>query len=165
MRSSDHQPIFRPRLHLPIGKAVLAALFLTGCGAPSLPGAGPGMSDWSTFLADGTRQQLPADWDDIAAAVMIGASQSEMAVLAANRGPTRTGDPGDQTERIFELKTVRDEPAWLRVTRSGHQDGPELLLEAKVGRYGDEKREKELLRHVSARLEALHGREVAPLRR
>jgi hypothetical protein len=158
--SAHRVSIFR----LPIGKAAFFALFLAGCAAPSLPSVQNGASSWAAFLADGSREELPADWDDIDAAVMIGASRSEMAVVAANRGPT-PGAAGDPCERIFKLKTIRDEPAWLRVTRSGDQRSPHIVMHAKVGRSGDEQREKEFLRHVSARLEELHGRATAPLPR
>lgn len=93
-----------------------------------------------------------------------------MAVLSANRA--------DEAQRIFELKTVSDQPAWLLVTRNadaagesssitlGRESGgaPEnLVLRAKVSRFGDPERERALLRAVAHRLQQLKGREWYPL--
>lgn len=160
LKRAPFSPIFR--LH--VGASAVVALFLTGCSGPSLP-AGADTTSWNDFLVSGAIQRLPADWDDIDAAVMVGAARSEMAVAAANPGPSLGGGVGDPTQRLFELKTIRDEPAWLMITRAPDSHDTELVMRAKVGRFGDEKREKDLLREVAARLEQLRGRAVAPLPR
>lgn len=110
-----------------------------------------------------------------------------MAVISSNPGPGRDGTGGDPLRRLFVLKAVTDEPAWLLITRAGAaptSDDPHdalmdaiaatgslaslarpepLVLRAKVGHFGNPDRERALLRALTARLEALRGVDWHPL--
>lgn len=164
---------------------VLALLLLAACAGPTLPDGQEATPEaWAAFMDSGSNARTDADWNDIDAAVAAGASRVEMAVVSANEGPTRAGAPGDTRERIFTLKTIRDEPAWVTITKAASapasadpspledasatrvagSDGAEaLLLRAKVGRFGDRQRETALLQSISRRLTQLKGRDSAPL--
>lgn len=112
---------------------------------------------------------LVADWNDIDAAVDVGASKAEMAVVSRNKGPTWGNVGGDRERRTFVLKTVGDEPAWLEITRGPGQDATDeavtMTLHAKVGRLegGEPEKEQRLLRAVAHRLGQLKGRDWYPL--
>lgn len=135
-------------------------------------------------MDSGSSTRTDADWNDIDAAVAAGASKVEMAVVSANDGPTRAGTPGDTRERIFKLKTIGDEPAWVTIAKAAAAPGSAdpspldgassarvsatdgadaLVLRAKVGRFGDRQRETALLQAISRRLTQLKGRDSAPL--
>lgn len=86
--------------------------------------------------------------------MIIGAERAEMALVSTDK-------PG--TERMaFELVTVGGEPVRLTAARAGEG---RVVLEARVGRFGDPARERRLLSAVAARLRALFGRDYAPVRR
>lgn len=94
------------------------------------------------------------DWDDVEAAVIIGAEQAEMALIS-----TEAGEPG---RLAFDLVTVGGEPVVLTALRG---DGSAIVLQSRAGRFGDHDKERRLMSAVAARLRALHGREFAPVRR
>lgn len=99
------------------------------------------------------------DWDDVEAAVSAGASQAEMAVVVLTR-PT-------ETSIDFELVTITDEPATLKVRldpESAAKGKASIALEARVGRFGDRAWEERLIGRVGRRLGELHGVDVAPIR-
>ena len=70
---------------------------------------------------------------------------------------------GEDGERVFRLITVRDEPAWVIATSAnGWADDraeQSISLRAKVGRFGDERRERRLVRLIADRLGDLRRRE------
>jgi len=89
---------------------------------------------------------------DVDPAVRFAASFNEMAVLEVTRPePTRI---------VYRLMTARDEPATLTL---GLPDpigddplGPgEMEMEARIGRFGDEQRERAFLRDLRERMEQL----------
>ena len=58
-------------------------------------------------------------------------------------------------ERVFELRTIRDQPAWLVITRGGGATGEEgimLSMRCTVGRFGDPRQEKRLLKALERRI-------------
>ena len=95
------------------------------------------------------------DWDDIDAAVDVGMSAAELARVDASTSP-------DGLTRTYELRTITDEPAWLVARRE--EDG-RVGLGARVGRFGDPRREEKLIRGVADRLKALYGVDWAPVAR
>jgi hypothetical protein len=99
-----------------------------------------------------------ADWDDIEAAVAGALGKSELVRVRLDRP--------DPARLVYTLRTSRDEPAVLAVTRldaPGSPDPVRLGLTCSVGRFGDAAREREFLGLVTARLEQLRGVEVAPM--
>lgn len=127
-----------------------------------LLGAASGCSSGSATTAlietspvpDGSRAEIPGDWDDVEAAVIIGAERAEMALVST--------DDQDPERLAFDLVTVGGEPVRLTAARAGEG---RIALEARVGRFGDPARERRLLSAVAARLRALFGRDYAPVRR
>ncbi len=121
----------------------------------------PAACSTTTRLPDhaalGQRERIVADWNDTDAAVDLAASNSEMAVVSMG-----TNDTG---ERVYVLRTIRDEPAWLtlRRTRDAEQSAP-LEITARVGRFGDSGQEYRLLRELRRRLTDLHGVATSPIR-
>jgi hypothetical protein len=153
---------------------------LTGCtGAPQT-------TQFSSTSSDSTLG-VEADWNDIDAAVAVAVGRVEMAVVSANPRRSPFPEADGATSRTFELKTVRDEPAWLLITRGDTTPGadprhrammdaldtapapstppaPEMLvMRARVGRFGHAERELALLRAVAHRLEQLKGVETFPV--
>lgn len=115
---------------------------LTGCQTGG--GGGFGAASPSNAIAIG-------DWDDVEAAVLVGAPKAEAVILDS----TLEGN-----EYIFRLKTVRDEPGRLVARRdaatAGQDPGP-IHLSATIGLFGNPEAERRLLRAVRDRLEALAG--------
>lgn len=99
---------------------------------------------------------MVADWADVEAAVLVGASAAEMAVL---------GDEAGEGERAFRLLTIRDESAELRArTAAPESERPvPIELSARVGHFGDPERERVLLEAVARRLRDLAGVDYRPL--
>lgn len=95
------------------------------------------------------------DWDDIDAAVDVGMSAAEVARVDASTS-------SDGLTRTYELRTITDEPAWLVARR---EEGGRVGLGARVGRFGDPRREEKLIRGVAERLRALYGVDWAPMAR
>jgi hypothetical protein len=102
--------------------------------------------------------------------VTVAASKNEMAVLWSN-GLT-------ETPRRFYLRTIKDEPVYLFIGRqpSSERQRPsrdpkappppdEIVMRCTVGRFGDSGREEDLLDDLSERLEDLHGKRAAPIRK
>lgn len=128
----------------------ISILFMVACATPEpIPAS-------ERFTAS-TPVKVVGDFDDIESAVRIGASQSEMAILETHRPSANVYD--------FELLTITDEPARLRIEQD--PDAPagvaSLTLSASVGRFGNRPWEERLIGRVARRLEALHGVDVAPL--
>ncbi|MBC7773458.1 MAG: hypothetical protein H7210_13255 [Pyrinomonadaceae bacterium] len=129
--------------------AVAVAMVMTGLvGCEGLDLSG--VPDMASFQS---REALVADWNDVDAAVQHAASVSEMAFVGAG-----TNDAG---QRVCELRTIREETAWIIIERSVEGDPAgesiRLTLQAKVGRFGNAEREALLLSSVRARLRKLHG--------
>lgn len=119
--------------------------------------------DGPLLVGTAERAQLVADWNDIDAAVEVGAGQNEMAVVS-------TESPSED-ERVFELRTAGAEPGRVVARRSGVMQasgaksvGPQAIdLQAQVGRFGDSKREKRLIASIRKRLGDLTGVDWAPI--
>lgn len=156
--------------------ARLAQMILTiAPAALCMPGCGSSNAFSEAAIVEGSHGEelaTEADWNDIDAAVIVGASAVEMAVVSGQLPRFRDSKRNDKEdglqERNFALKTIRDEPVILILTRS--QATPEasaapqtIVLRAKVGLFGDKETEHRLMRAVAGRLEALKGRETAPL--
>ncbi len=97
--------------------------------------------------------------------MLVGTQGREMAVVDSSQP-----NPG---EWVFELRTVRDEPAVLRARRADGPAGADLErpaptgpvpieLAARVGRFGDPDHQRALVRAVARRLERLAGVDYAP---
>ena len=100
------------------------------------------------------------DWDDIDAAVIVAARETEMAVerQAAGRDENRW--------TRFYLRTSTDEPVELTMTRleRGPRGLENIEARAKVGRFENAKREAQLIEAVRRRVKDLAGVEHAPVR-
>lgn len=106
----------------------------------------------------GSTRRVSADWDDVYPAVSLMAQQVEMALLDWSPGHRGVAAASEQR---FALLTIGDEPAELLARR---QDGGVIELSARVGRFGDARRERALVEAVARRLTDLAGVEVRPLR-
>jgi len=120
---------------------IVALVCLVGCSAEPTP---------LQVGVPSTAETL-ADWDDLQTAVDAGASKAQMTILRSEK---------DGNAVVYHLVTVLDRPAVLRVEPG---DDGVVRLSARVGRFGDPRREKELLEWVSRRLEELHGVETRSL--
>lgn len=132
---------------------VIGLLAVAGVGCSSSGGSGGGL-----FKVEGTSSVATGDWMDVNAAVLAAARHREMVVESETKP--------DETTLRFELLTVKSEQVTVTVTRSfppDHsirmsQEGPiALTIEVKVGRFGDSKREQELIDDIRARLGDLVG--------
>lgn len=139
----------------------LCAAGLGGCRSGGDRLVEPGVVVAPVILESGQARVVRGDWNDVDAAVSVGLSDAEMAVL---RVRVRSAD------RIeYELESILDEPGELIVTRepgtAALADGPGLpiRLEARVGRWLDETRAWRLLRGTARRLEDLAGVEFKPI--
>lgn len=94
------------------------------------------------------------DWDDIGAAVLVGAGWAEMTPLSSQQ---------TETSVVFLMITIDEEPGLLIVTPGS---GGRLELRSVVGAAGERERDREaaLLRAVSRRLQQLSGVDAAPVR-
>lgn len=86
---------------------------------------------------------------DLDAAVRFAASKNDMVVVLI------TDHAGDV--RAYEMKSVRDEPVAVQVTGviptpGEPRQAANLTMTAKVGRFGDSRREQQLLADIRARL-------------
>jgi len=99
-----------------------------------------------------------ADWDDLDAAVLLGASFAEMAW--EGRAAVEGDAAGRRTKR-YDLASVEGDAVVLTATRdeaAADDEGPDpIRLEARAGVLGNPGREGALLRAVARRLEALRG--------
>ncbi|MBX3390801.1 MAG: hypothetical protein KF691_15235 [Phycisphaeraceae bacterium] len=110
------------------------------------------------FTISGTTSVATGDWDDVNASVLAASQHREMTVL--------TESQPNPTTLEFDLLTVSSEPVTITVTRSSppdpsirlSQEGPiAMTLEVKVGRFGDSRRERELIDDIRFRLGDLVG--------
>ncbi len=122
---------------------LIIALLLAGCGVAAKPPAA--YDDRAEVI------RAVGDWDDLDASVLAGAFRNEM-------GPVDFGETTD-TPRVFELVTSNDEPVIVHAWR----EGDEIVLDAKVGRFGDDTRERSLLKAIAARLLTLRGTDEVAL--
>lgn len=135
---------------------LVAGFGLAGVGPVGCSGQGAAAPP--SPLAGAAAAEVSADWDDIEAAVAGALGQSELVGVRLDRS--------DPDRLVYTLRTRRDEPAVLAVTRldsPGSPDPVRLGLACSVGRFGDAAREREFLGLVAARLEQLRGVAVAPL--
>jgi hypothetical protein len=137
---------------------VVAACVIGGCASIEQPVDATGATGAVAMPAGGSGRRVVADWDDVHPAVSLMAQQVEMAML--DWSPGHRGVAAAREQR-FELLTVGDEPAELVARR---EDGGVIELSARVGRFGDARRERALVEVVARRLEDLAGVEVRPLR-
>ncbi|MEM1164957.1 MAG: hypothetical protein AAGI30_01555 [Planctomycetota bacterium] len=109
--------------------------------------------------------QLGTSWPshgqraDVAAAVSYASAASDMAVIAE-----RPLAEGRDDAVVYELITIRDEPAWLVIEGLGpadpldaahHEESTRLTASARVGRFGDPAREETLIARLHERLQQL----------
>jgi hypothetical protein len=104
---------------------------------------------------EGSEAVVEGDWDDLEAAVTVGAEEAEMALTKA--------EVGDRLA-AFAVRTIGGEAGELRAESSGSGTGAmeAIRLTARVGLFGNPKAEERLLRGIAGRLRALAGREWAP---
>lgn len=144
-RAGDCVPILAMRAPAQFALAVFAVMCVAACaGVPAEPAQAITLS-----------KSASGDWDDVDAAMDVGVSAAEMAIVNSSTSP-------DGSTRLYELRTVTDEPAWLKAQRG--EDG-RVSLGARVGRFGDAAREQKLVESVAARLKALYGVDWAPVPR
>lgn len=124
--------------------------FLIGCatGCGSLPQADFGTS----AEASPSTAVVRGDWNDLDAALLVAASEAEMAVVSSE---------GDDSAFSAELTTPRDDRVTVWVTR---QAADRFEVRVRAGLFGDPESERRLVGAFSRRLEQLHGREWAPVR-
>jgi len=139
-------------------KSLAASLLAFGLGATVMAMAGCGPPDLrpAPTQSAGTTMDMNGDWDDVAPAVRVGASECEMAVVSASA-------PDAKGVQEFTLVTLSDEPATVRTEAIGDTDPRPVRVWARVGTFGDVARERALLREVERRLTQLRGRDWAPL--
>ncbi len=132
---------------------------LSGCGG----GTGPSWNQPAVH-SDGTTRNTIGDWDDAEAAATVATRQVELAIVRTTR-PTP-----DQVR--FETLAASDEAGLLTISRlpdqpSGRKPsergGESLRATAKLGTFGDARREAALLDRLERRLRQLEGVEHAPL--
>lgn len=102
---------------------------------------------------------VKGDWNDVGAALAVGGAKLYLAFTDARQI--------DETEVEYDFVDVIDQPGFFTARRNPGPDsmGPEFIeLGASIGRFGDEKRERELLDAVARRLRDLAGVDVAPIR-
>ncbi len=112
----------------------------------------------------GTTRIIVGDWDDAEAAVTVATRQVELAILRVARPTPNQVDfdtiaPSDETGRLTLIR--RPDPA--RSAGSGGRGGESLQATARLGTYGDTRREAALLDRLERRLSQLEGVEYAPL--
>lgn len=132
---------------------LIGTVLIVAIGGCSTSGGGSGV-----FTISGTTSIATGDWDDVNAAVQAASQHREMAVLNESQP--------DPTTVEFNLVTVSSEPVTITVTRSNppdpsirlSQEGPiAMTIDVKVGRFGDSKRERELIDDIRFRLGDLIG--------
>lgn len=138
--------------HVTVRMLGLAVVFGTS-GCRSWPSSAP--ADVANL---GTTVQAVADWNDVDASVEVGASNAEMAVESFGLN--------DDGERVYRLRTIRDEPVWVvtsRATGESREESAALHIAAKVGHFGNPEIERRLIRAIEKRLRELHGVATHPL--
>ena len=138
----------------PLASAVILAVVLCigGCATP------PSFSH-AVHNPAYTYIVVKGDWDDVGAGLAVGCGKLYLAITDARRI--------DDDEVEYDFVDVIDQPGFFTARRNPGPDshGPEYIeLGASIGRFGDEKRERELLDAVARRLGDLAGVDVAPIR-
>jgi hypothetical protein len=108
----------------------------------------------TTFPVHAYRAEAPGDWEDIDAAVEIGAGQAEWVI-------SNWWYEG-AAARLYKLRNPLGTEALLRIRRT-REDGP-LEITATVGPFGDAAAEGRIVERVSRRLGQLHGVDAAEIR-
>lgn len=126
-----------------VGAGIPVGCSLPGCSKPLWNEQGPPV------------REVVADWEDVDAAVELAVRRVEMGLVKGRSTPE---------ERIYSIRTEGDEPVELRVRRldMNATDPQPLRIEARVGRFGNEKREGQLAGAVVRRLTQLRGVDHAP---
>lgn len=107
---------------------------------------------------------VQADWNDVEAAVWIGASRAEMTIITWR--PGRAEVPA-ASEQVFQLLAIEGDQLELTATRSSA--GADMIPIELRARYlgivpkAADARMASVLAHTTARLRQLAGRETAPL--
>lgn len=117
-------------------------------------GCETGSAPLPTLGGDAAVADASGDWDDVDAAVTHAVGEVDLAVVE------RLATTPDRAE--YRLLSVRDEPGVLTIER--RPDRPNLLLEARVGRWGNPGVERGLIEALRKRLAQLRGVETAPLK-
>lgn len=126
--------------------ALGVASALVGCSSPPL-------SDLPRVDSGGTATDLSGDWDDAYAAANLAISEAEMAAFEES-GSLSAG------RWFWKLTTIESETGELELTRT---DANVIRARALIGLRGDRDREAVLLGHLRDRLQALAGRDAAPI--
>lgn len=107
-----------------------------------------------------SRLEVRADWNDVEASMDVAAPRAELAVLS-----TEALEHGASLR--FSVVTTTDEYGEITARRDGHgpSDGENIpiVLEARIGRFGDPTRERLILNALARRLDQLHAKATAPL--
>lgn len=110
-------------------------------------------------FVDASVTEVDGDWDDVEAAVIVGAEQSEAVIVR------QSGGMKDDV-RVFVIRNVLDQRGELTVTRKGaNADGSSRIeMRLGVGTFGDQRKQATMLARVAKRMDDLKGREWAPVR-
>ncbi|MEK6702394.1 MAG: hypothetical protein AABZ53_09035 [Planctomycetota bacterium] len=132
--------------------AILVALCIGGCATP------PSFSH-AVHNPAYTYIVVKGDWNDVGAAVAVGIGALYLSITDARQI--------DENEVEYDFVDVIDQPGFFTARRNPGPEStaPEYIeLGASIGRFGDEKREREFLEAVARRLGDLAGVDVAPIR-
>ncbi len=102
---------------------------------------------------------VKGDWNDVGAALAVGSGSLYLALTDARLN--------DEVEVQYEFVDVIDQPGFFTARRNPGPIPPVpeyLELGASIGRFGDEKREREFLAAIARRLGDLAGADAAPIR-
>ena len=139
-----------------VGVAVLGLAGVAGCSSGSASPVGSAGLTGVVAEAGESVIWVEADWADAEAAVSAALGKSELVKVRLKRP--------DPSRLVYTLRTSRDEPAVLTITRGeGVADPVPMFLTCSIGRFGDPRREREFLALVAQRLGELRGVEVAPI--
>ncbi|MDX2131149.1 MAG: hypothetical protein SFY69_03740 [Planctomycetota bacterium] len=124
-----------------------------------------------TTPSTGWQERARGDWNDLDAAIEAALGPNELARVGAwspSQAPSyfvHAPRDTEERERTVELVTAGAETVIIRATRAAAGDPGAIELTVRVGRFGDEGRERAIARDIVARLEQLAGVDVAPLKR
>ena len=147
-----------------IGRVLGLALWgcVLACGACSGGGSAGGIG--VDRVVEGESGRSEAEWEDLTAAVRYVTDRNEMAVVSVAAGSFERDGVGYRV-RTYSIVTARDEPVWVRF--EAPSEGAMRLRElaasrpssvvVRVGRFGDDRRESELLGSILDRLDALRA--------
>jgi len=142
----------RPRC-FKLAAPVLLCGLLVGLATALVACSSKQLSELPRVDSDGTTVDLAGDWDDAYAAADLAISEAEMATFEES-GSLATG------LWFWKLTTIESETGELELTRD---DANVIRARAIIGRRGDRDREAVLLGHLRDRLQALAGRDAAPI--